>query len=222
MAPEFNEGGIVGQTSFTNEYRFFNSLLIGRRVKMLLKSMKLWSSESAKTFRLRFAVLPQKNAVSTKFVQRQILRLFSLCVDRINAVQLLNLVLFQNLHSLMTVAELSGDRANFLFLMAVTCSPPCIVTALALCRVCVECLLTKNGTSLKFSGVGIGFVVFQQKLWYASSSLPPNVTLVSSVTMRSPSNLPVVVVKHLIWNVKPIQILFLSHAIVLGIEKNKV
>ena len=132
MAPAFTESGNVGQTSVTNEYRFLNSLLIGRRVKMLLKSFKLSSSESAtlKTFRLRFAVLPQKHAVSTKCAQRQILRLFSLFVDRFNAVQFLNLVLFQNLHSLMTVAELSsGDRASFLFLMAVTCSPPCIVTA---------------------------------------------------------------------------------------------
>ena len=150
MAPEFTEGGNVGQTSVTNEYSFPNSLLVGRQVKMFLRPLKLWSSESAtmRTFRLRFAVLPQKHAVSTKCVQRQILRLFRLFVDLFNSVQRLNLVLFQNLHSLMTVAEFSsGDRASFLFLMAVTCSPPCIVTALALCRVSVECLLTKNGTS---------------------------------------------------------------------------
>ena len=116
---------------------------------MLLKSFKLWSSESTtmKTFPLWFAVLPQKHAVSTKSDQRQNLHLFSLFVDRFNAVQLLNLVPFQNLHSLMSVGKFfSGDRANFPFLMAVTCSPSCIVLALALCRVSVLCLLTKNRT----------------------------------------------------------------------------
>ena len=148
MALEFNEGGIVVQTRVTNDYRFFNYLHIGGRVKMLLKSFRLWSSESAtmKTFRLWFAVLPQKHAVSTKSDQRKILHLFSLFLDRFNAVQLLNLVLFRNLHSLMSVGEFcSGDRASFPFLMAVTCSPSSIVTALAMCRVSVECLLTKNG-----------------------------------------------------------------------------
>ena len=149
MAPEFTAGGIVGQTRVTNDYGFFNSLHIGKRVKMLLKSFKLWSSESAtmKTFPLWFAVLPQKYAASTKSDQRQILHLFSLFVDRFSAVQLLNLVLFQNLHSLMSVGQIcSGDRAYFPFLMAVTCSPSCIVTALALCRVSVLYLLTKNRT----------------------------------------------------------------------------
>ena len=109
----------------------------------------------------------------------------------------------------MSVGEFcSGDRASFLLLMAVTCSPSCIVTALALCRVSVESLLTKKtepANSSRFSAVGIGFVVFQQKLWYASSSLPPNVTYVSSVTMRSLSILPLVVVKHLILNLRPIE-----------------
>ena len=76
--------------------------------------------------------------------QRQTLHLFSLFVDRFNAVKLL--VLFGNLLSLMSVGEFCfGDRSSFPFLMAVTCSS-CIVTALAMCRVSVECLLTKNGT----------------------------------------------------------------------------
>ena len=151
-------------------------------VKRLLKSFKLWSFESAtsKTFRLWFAVLPQKHAVSTKSDQRQILHLFSLFVDRFNAVQLLNLVLLQNLHSLMSVGEFcSGDRASFPFLMAVTCSPSCIVTAVALCRVSVECLLTKNGTRncLKVFWSWNWFGCLQQKLWYASSSLPTIVNI---------------------------------------------
>ena len=136
------------------------------------------------------------------------LHLFSLFVDRLNAVQLLNLIIFQTLHSLISVGEFcSGDRASFPFLMAVTCSPSCVVTALALCRVSVECLLTKNGTR-NFLKVFVElecFVVFQQELWYASSSLPPNVTYVSSVTMRSVSIFPLVVVEHLILNLKPIQ-----------------
>ena len=91
---------------------------------MLLKSFQLWSSESAtlRTFRLSFAVLPQKHAVSTKSDQRQILHLFSLFVDRFNAAQLLNLVIFQNLHSLMSLGEnCTGDRESFPFFMAVTC-----------------------------------------------------------------------------------------------------
>ena len=78
--------------------------------------------------------------------QRKILHLFSLFLDRFNAVQLLNWVLFRNLHSLMSVGEFcSGDRASFPFLMAVTCSTSSVVTALAMCRVSVEYLLTKNG-----------------------------------------------------------------------------
>ena len=116
---------------------------------MLLKSFKVWSPEKAtrKTFSLWFAVLPQKHALSTKSDQRQILHLFRLFVDRFNAVQLLNLVLFQNLLSLMSVGEFcSGDLSSFPILMAVTCSPSCIVTALALCRVSVVSLLTINGT----------------------------------------------------------------------------
>ena len=56
----------------------------------------------------------------------------------------------------------------------------------------LECLLTKNGTRnfLKFSRYGFSFVVFRQQLSYASSSLPPNVTYVSSGTMHSLSILP--------------------------------
>ena len=107
MAPEFTEGGIFCHKRVTNDSRFFNSLHIGGRVKLLLKSFKLWSSESAtrKTFRLWFAVLPQKHAISTKSDELQNLHLFRLFVDCFNAVQLLNLVLFQKLHSLMSVGE---------------------------------------------------------------------------------------------------------------------
>ena len=90
---------------------------------------------------------PKNMQYQRKSDQRQILHFFNLFVDRFNAVQLLNLVLFRNLLSLMSVGDFcSGDRASFPFLMAVTCSPSCIVTALAMRRVSVECLLTKNGT----------------------------------------------------------------------------
>ena len=56
----------------------------------------------------------------------------------------------------------------------------------------LECLLTKNGTRnfLKFSRYGFSFVVFRQQLSYASSSIPLNVTHVSSGTMHSLSILP--------------------------------
>ena len=150
MTPEFTEGGIVGQTRVTNGHSFINSFHVGGRVKMLLKSFKLGSSQSAtrKTFRLSFAVLTQKHAVWTKNDQRQILYMFSLFVDHFNAVQCFNPVL-----SLLSVSEFCfRDRASFPFLMAVICSSSCIVTALALRRVSVECLLTKNGTRnfLKF------------------------------------------------------------------------
>ena len=73
--------------------------------------------------------------------------MFSFFVDHFNAVKLLNLVLFKNLPSLLSVSEF-GFRccASFLSLMAVICSPSCIVLVLALHRVCMKCLLTKNGT----------------------------------------------------------------------------
>ena len=109
-------------------------------------------------------------------------------VDHFNAVQLLNLVLFKHLHSLLSVSKFCFRcSASFRFLMAVIRWPSRIVTELALHRVSVECLLTKNGTRnfLKFFRCGIGFVVPRQQLSYASSSLPPNVTYVSSGTMRS-------------------------------------
>ena len=106
-------------------------------------------------------------------------------VDHFNAVQLSKPVLFKNLHSLLSVSEFCfWCCASFWFLMAVICSPSCIVTELALHRVSVECLLTKNGTRsfLKFSRFGFSFLVFRQQLSYASSSLPPNITYVSSET----------------------------------------
>ena len=66
-------------------------------------------------------------------------------VDHFNAVQLLKPVLFRNLHSLLSVSEFCfWCCASFRFLMAVICSPSCIVTELALHRVSVECLLTKT------------------------------------------------------------------------------
>ena len=100
-----------------------------------------------KTFRLWFAVLLQKHAVPTKSDHSQILHMFSLYVDDFNAVQFFILVLFKNLLSLMSDSEIcSRDRASFPFLTAVSSSPSYIVTALALCRASVECLLTKNGT----------------------------------------------------------------------------
>ena len=37
MAPEFTEGGIVGQGGFINGHSFFNSFHIGGRVKMLFE-----------------------------------------------------------------------------------------------------------------------------------------------------------------------------------------
>ena len=103
-------------------------------------------------------------------------------VDHFNAVQFSKPVLFKNLHSLLSVSEFCfWCCASFLFLMAVICSPSCIVTELALHRVSVECLLTKNNF-LKFSRFGFSFVVFRQQLSYASSSFPSNITNVSSET----------------------------------------
>ena len=136
---------------------------------------------------------PARKCCIDEIDQHQILHKFSFFVDHFNAVQLLNLALFKNLHSLLSVSLFCfWCCASFRFLMAVICSPSCIVTALALHRVSVECLLTKNGTRnfLKFSRFGIGFVVFRQQLSYASSSLPPNVTYVLSGTMRSLSIFP--------------------------------
>ena len=64
---------------------------------------------------------------------------FHLFVDHFIAVQLLNLVLLKNLHSLLSVSDFCFRyRANFPFSVAISCSAPCLVTALALRRVSVQ------------------------------------------------------------------------------------
>ena len=210
MDPEFSEGGIVGQTRAANDYRFSNSLHNGGRVKMLLKSSKLWSSESPtiKTLRLWFAVLPQKHAVSTKSDQRQILHMFSLLVDRFNAVQQFNLVLFKDLHSLRSLNEFrSRERASFPVLITVTCSPSCIVTALGVSRVRGAFVNKKRNPQFLQ-----GFLEFKLA-WLSSTetvvceqltSTKCHIRIIWDNTFTF--NFPTVVVKHLILNLKPIQI----------------
>ena len=144
MAPEFTEGGIGGQTRVTDSNGFFNSLHIARRSKMLLKSFKLWSSESAilENFRLWCVILPQKQSVSTKSGQRQIPHMFNFFIDHFIPLKFLNLVL-----SLLLVSGSSfRDRASFPFLMAVICWASCFFKALDQRRVSVVCLLRKNWT----------------------------------------------------------------------------
>ena len=49
MVPEYAQGGLVGPTIYANGKEYPNSLHIGGKVLILLKTFKLWSSKSAAT-----------------------------------------------------------------------------------------------------------------------------------------------------------------------------
>ena len=126
MAPEITEGGIVGQTRVMNGHSLFNSSHISRRVKMLLNSFKLWSSEGAtrKIFRLWYAAFPQKHEVSTKKISVK----FCTC-------SVYSLTFSMQYNFLTSTFVLVGQRillsklCKFSGLMAVICSPSNIVNS---------------------------------------------------------------------------------------------
>ena len=133
--------------------------------------------------------------------------MFNLFVDHFNAVEFFNPVLS------LSVSEFCfRDRASFPFLMAVICSPSCIVAALALRRVSVQCLLTKNGTRnfLKFS-----------YSWNWFCCLPAETVVIEQLNSTNchirlfrdnafAFNFPNGVLKLLIMNLKPIQKYFVG------------
>ena len=133
--------------------------------------------------------------------------MLNLFVDHFNEVHFFNPV-----HSLAVSEFCFRDRASFPFLMAVICSPSCIVTALALRRVSVHCLLTKNGTRsfLKF---------FQSWNWFCCL---PAETVVCEQLNSTNCHLPIFPdngfalnfpngnLKQLIMNLKPFQNISIS------------
>ena len=133
--------------------------------------------------------------------------MFNLFVDHFNAVHF-----FDPVHSLVVSEFCFRDRASFPFLIAVICSPSCIVTALALRRVSVQCLLTKNGTRnfLKFFQSWIRFCCLPAGTVVCEQLNSTNCHIPISRDNAFALNFPNGVLKQLIMNLKPFQNISIS------------
>ena len=147
-----------------------------------------------------FAVFSQNDGISTKKDQRKILQNFMFFVDHFNTVQLSILVLCKIYHSILLAwwilsfrcCKFFGFDGRYLFTIMRSHG----VSAASRAR---RVFFKKKTWIFSTSRVGIDCGVSQRKMCSANSSFPPNLTFISTRTIRSLSIFRIYLIwKHLV------------------------
>ena len=188
MVPEYAEGGLVGQTIITKSKKCQFPPYCRKAPKSFENIQIIVIQEFCnQMYLILIGLLLTKlcdiNKKRSSLKETKVHKI----IGNFNIVQIFTLVLSQNYEQSTLLAWRIPSSRSCRFPVFVGRYLFTIVPFHGTSSLSVKCLLTGKGTrnSLKFFPMGIGFVVFQERMRPANSSVPPNVIFKSARILRS-------------------------------------